>query len=92
MGSGTASQIVRDTPLIRIDPLDDPGATQCLQPAHMGFGAGLHFCLGAPLARIEMQIALSVLFQRCPDLRLAGPARFADSYHFHGLDGLMVAT
>ena len=72
----------------------DPDRFDPARPAtaHMGFGAGLHFCLGAPLARIEMQIALSVLFQRCPDLRLAGPARFADSYHFHGLDGLMVAT
>ncbi|MDX5382277.1 MAG: cytochrome P450 [Rhodobacterales bacterium] len=78
----------------------DPGVWQApdrfdpARPAtpHMGFGAGLHFCLGAPLARLELQIALGILFQRCPDLRLSGPARFADSYHFHGLDALMVET
>lgn len=58
---------------------------------HMGFGAGLHFCLGAPLARLEMQIALTTLFDRCPNLRLATAPRFADSYHFHGLSALMVS-
>jgi len=58
--------------------------------AHSAFGAGLHFCVGAPLARLEMQIALSALFSRCPNLRLDGPPRFADSFHFHGLDALIV--
>ena len=41
---------------------------------HMAFGAGAHICIGAPLARIEGQIALSGLFARFPDLRLADPA------------------
>ncbi|MFI7130204.1 cytochrome P450 [Nonomuraea sp. NPDC050153] len=39
--------------------------------AHLGFGRGPHFCLGAPLARLEAQIALASLFGRFPDLRLA---------------------
>jgi cytochrome P450 len=39
---------------------------------HIGFGAGLHHCLGAPLARMELQISLPTLLERCPDLRLAG--------------------
>ncbi len=59
--------------------------------AHVGFGGGLHFCLGAPLARLELQVALPILFGRCPALRLAGPPRFADRYHFRGLDALRVA-
>ena len=57
---------------------------------HAAFGAGLHFCVGAPLARLELQIALQTLFTRCPDLRLSGRPRFADTYHFHGLERLMV--
>ncbi|MEZ5797469.1 MAG: cytochrome P450 [Paracoccaceae bacterium] len=55
------------------------------------FGAGLHFCIGAPLARLELQIALPRLFRRCPGLRLAEPPAYADVYHFHGLSRLMVA-
>jgi len=55
------------------------------------FGAGLHFCLGAPLARLELARALPALFAACPDLRLAEPPRYADIYHFHGLERLPVA-
>ena len=40
---------------------------------HLGFGKGIHYCLGAPLARMETKIALRNLFQRYPDLRLAVP-------------------
>ncbi len=54
------------------------------------FGGGLHFCVGAPLARLELTRALPILFGRCPGLRLTEPPRYADKYHFHGLDRLMV--
>ncbi|MCT4557975.1 MAG: cytochrome P450 [Pelagimonas sp.] len=54
------------------------------------FGAGLHFCIGAPLARLEMRIALTILFERCPQLRLSAPPHYANLYHFHGLERLMV--
>jgi len=55
------------------------------------FGAGLHFCVGAPLARLELQIALPILFQRLPNLRLAEKPAYADVYHFHGLKALHLA-
>jgi cytochrome P450 len=40
---------------------------------HIAFGKGVHYCLGAPLARMEGEIALSTLFRRLPNLRLAIP-------------------
>jgi len=58
---------------------------------NLSFGAGLHFCVGAPLARLELQIALPILFARCPDLHMTEEPRYANVYHFHGLERLMVA-
>jgi cytochrome P450 len=57
---------------------------------HVAFGAGIHFCVGAPLARLEMRVALPILFRRRPGLRLAEPPRYRDAYHFHGLTALKV--
>ncbi len=59
-------------------------------PGHVSFGAGLHFCIGAPLARLEMQLALPILFERLPNLRILGEPTYADRYHFHGLNSLAV--
>ena len=56
------------------------------------FGAGIHFCLGAPLARMEMQIALKALFDRHPNLRITAAPKYANVYHFHGLEALWVQT
>ncbi|WP_419912616.1 cytochrome P450 [Hoeflea sp.] len=59
--------------------------------ANVTFGAGIHFCIGAPLARLEMQISLPILFERLPGLRLANEPRYRDAYHFHGLERLDLA-
>ncbi|WP_406645032.1 cytochrome P450 [Aliisedimentitalea scapharcae] len=59
---------------------------------NVAFGGGLHFCVGAPLARLELQVALPILFDRCPGLRLAAAPRYSNTYHFHGLSRLMVST
>lgn len=67
----------------RFDPGRDPNP-------HVSFGAGIHFCIGAPLARLEMSIALPLLFQRLPRLALAEPPRYRNAYHFHGLERLKV--
>ncbi|MCX5279911.1 MULTISPECIES: cytochrome P450 [unclassified Streptomyces] len=40
---------------------------------HIAFGHGIHYCLGAPLARLEARVALGSLLERCPDLALDGP-------------------
>ncbi|CAN5313753.1 cytochrome P450 [soil metagenome] len=68
----------------RFDPTRSPNP-------HVSFGAGLHFCVGAPLARLELEVVLPILTERLPHLRLAAPPRYRDSYHFHGLESLAVA-
>ena len=65
----------------------DPGRKD---QKNVSFGAGIHFCIGAPLARLELQVSLRVLFERLPKLRLAVPPQYRDSYHFHGLEALNV--
>ncbi len=61
---------------------------------HLAFGFGIHFCLGAPLARMEGQIALPTLLHRMPNLRLAVPVnklRWRATPTVHGLQALPVA-
>lgn len=58
---------------------------------NLSFGAGIHFCIGAPLARLELNIALPLLFQRLPGLRIKETPVVKDVYHFHGLERLDLA-
>ena len=61
---------------------------------HLAFSQGVHYCLGAPLARMEGQIAFNTLLRRLPDLRLAAPVeslRWRPSLMLRGLEALPVA-
>jgi cytochrome P450 PksS len=61
---------------------------------HIAFGFGIHFCLGAPLARLEATVALNLLLERMPRLRLAvdeRELRWRDGILVHGLQRLPVA-
>ena len=57
---------------------------------HLSLGGGIHYCLGAPLARLEVQIAISLLLKRLPNLSLTEQPVFKNNYHFHGLESLLV--
>jgi cytochrome P450 len=58
---------------------------------HLAFGAGTHLCLGAPLARLELEVLFGTLLQRLPMLRLeGGPPRYRPGLVFRGLASLDV--
>lgn len=60
---------------------------------HLAFGQGIHYCLGAPLARLEGKIAFCALLERCPNLRLNGAAadlRYNNFMVLHRLNQLPV--
>ena len=62
-----------------------------LNNQHLAFSAGLHFCIGAQLARLEGQVALLNLAQRFPQMKLAGPQpEWASTFGFRGLKSLAV--
>lgn len=56
--------------------------------AHLSLGAGIHFCAGAQLAKLELRIILQVLFTRLPHVRLQSKPSYQNTYHFHGLKNL----
>ncbi|WP_375002769.1 cytochrome P450 [Aeromicrobium sp. CTD01-1L150] len=58
---------------------------------HVGFGMGLHFCLGAPLARLELQITLRRLLERYPRLALTGRAPRRPTWVLRGFESIEVA-
>lgn len=59
---------------------------------HLGFGRGAHYCLGAPLARLEASVALSAVTARFPDARLAGDPRYKANVTLRGLSALTVSV
>src|SRR5579862_7631961 len=62
-----------------------------LNNQHLAFGAGLHFCIGAQLARLEGQVAILNLVQRFPEMKLTGPRpEWAPTFGLRGLESLSV--
>jgi len=60
------------------------------KPQVVSFGAGVHFCLGAPLARLEAQIAFTELLKRFPDMELAAEPEWRNTLTLHGMNSLKV--
>jgi cytochrome P450 len=60
--------------------------------AHLGFGAGIHYCVGAPLARVEIAAALEALVTRLPELRLADEPERRPEFVIRGLRTLPVTA
>ena len=59
---------------------------------HIGFGAGIHFCLGAPLARLEMSVSLPALWERFPAMELAGDAVRRPTFVLRGYESVAISA
>lgn len=57
---------------------------------HLSFGAGIHYCLGAPLAKLELGILFTRMLERLPRLELVEPPRWEPTFVLRGLEGLRV--
>jgi len=73
------------------DRPDDLDVTREPNP-HVSFGAGVHFCLGAPLARLELETSFASVLRRLPALRLVEEPRWKRNYIIRGLRELRVAA
>lgn len=56
--------------------------------AHIGFGGGMHFCIGAPLARLELEVSLAEIVGRLPHLALAAEPVYQPTFVLRGLESL----
>jgi len=78
LGAANRDPVVFDQPDV-FDPRRDPNP-------HLAFGAGLHFCLGAPLARMELVESLGLLLSRFPQLRLQGDPKPRGTFVLRGFE------
>ncbi len=58
---------------------------------HISLGAGIHYCIGAILARLELEISIPLIFKELPRLKLASKPNYKDAFHFRGLEKLEVS-
>ena len=72
-----------DPDALRLDRADN---------APLSFGGGIHYCLGAPLARLEAQVAFPALVRRYPELALAGEPERRDSLSIRGYTRIPIST
>jgi cytochrome P450 len=81
-GSANRDPSVFDSPdALRLDREPNP---------HVTFGAGIHFCLGAPLARLELQTSFATVLRRLPKLEVVEEPRWKSGYIIRGLESLVV--
>jgi unspecific monooxygenase len=73
--------VFRDPSALDLTRTDNP---------HISFSAGIHYCIGAPLARIELAASMGALLERAPTLRLAAEPERKPNFVIRGLEGLAV--
>ena len=59
---------------------------------HIGFGAGIHFCLGAPLARLEMSVSLPALWEKYPDMQLSTKPVRRPTFVLRGYESVFISA
>ena len=73
------------------DRADEMDLTRDPNP-HIGFGAGIHFCLGAPLARLEMSVSLPALWEKYPHMQLAGESVRRPTFVLRGYESVSISA
>ena len=84
IGSANRDETVFPTPE-SMDLTRDPNP-------HIGFGAGIHFCIGAPLARLEMSVSLPALWEKYPHMQLAGDAIRRPTFVLRGYESVAISV
>jgi cytochrome P450 len=83
LGSANRDEIVFDNPN-QIELQRTPNN-------HIAFGGGIHFCLGAPLARLEMSRSIPALFERFPNIQLVEKPTHRSSFVLRGYQQVLVS-
>lgn len=84
LGSANRDESIFENP-DQLDLMRDPNP-------HIGFGAGIHFCIGAPLARMEMTTSLPLLMEKFPNLQLAQEPVRRPTFVLRGYESVMVTS